>query len=125
MGSRTRAPRSSPTVIFLHIGKTQSGVSGELAGDYGVLYEITARAANHTAKAARLEIAVAASGGVGRGVYVIAGQLVDTGVVYGFQEKLLLRESLPPGATRSLLIRTIPQAGANYPVTLIVRSPTR
>ncbi|MCK4324274.1 MAG: hypothetical protein KAW89_07070, partial [Armatimonadetes bacterium] len=111
---------------FLRIGKPSTAPDiAQLPGHYGVLYDITVQVDNARQRQATFELAVTAAGGAGRGVYLIDGQLVDTGTMYPSQEKLLWRGPVAAGASRSLPVQTIPQAGSNYPVTLVVRSFTR
>ncbi len=110
---------------FLRIGKPSSDPDiAQLPGHYGVLYDITVRVDNARQQPAIFELAVAASAGAGRGVYLIDGQLVDTGTMRPSQERRLWRGPVAAGASRSLPVQTIPQAGSNYPVMLVVRSFT-
>ncbi len=111
---------------FLHIGKHSSDPDiVQLPGHYGVLYDITVQVDNARQQPATFELAVTAGGGAGRGVYLIDGQLVDIGTMHPSQERLLWRGHVAAGGNRSLLVQTIPQAGSNYPVTLVVRTLTR
>ena len=111
---------------FFHVGKrTPDADMVQLDGDYGVMYDIAAQVVNYSQQQARFEIAVIASGGTGRGLYLIDGQLVATGPMRPLQEKVLVRGRVAAGATKSIPIQTIPQAGSNYPVTLVLRSFTR
>ncbi len=111
---------------FLRIGDhTPHADTIQLAGDYGVMYDIAARVENRSPQQARFEIAVTASGGAARGVYLIDGQLVVTGPMRPLREKVLFRGRVAAGATKSIAIRTIPQSGSNYPVTLVLRSSIR
>ncbi len=111
---------------FFHIGKhTPDADKVQLAGNYGTMYDIVARVENRSPQQARFEIAVTASGGAARGVYLIDGQLVVTGPMRPLREKVLFRGQVAASATKSIAIRTIPQSGSNYPVTLVLRSSIR
>jgi len=66
-----------------------------------------------------------AAGGATRGIYLIRDQLVETRVLRPSQEKVLYKQQVSAGASVSIPIKTIPQSGSNYPVTLVVRSPRR
>jgi len=111
---------------FLRIGKPSSDPDiVQLPGHYGVLYDITVKVDNARQHAATFELVTTAAGGAGRGVYLIDGQLIDTGSMRPYEEKLLWRGRVAAGASRSLPVQTIPQAGSNYPVMLVVRSFTR
>ncbi len=107
---------------FLRVGKHDPDAETvQLAGHYGVMYDIRAKVVNHGQQPGRFEIAVTASGGVSRGLYLIDGQLVDTRLMRPLQEKVLFRGQVGAAATRSIPIQTIPQSGSNYPVTLVLR----
>ncbi len=111
---------------FFHVGKrTPDADMVQLAGHYGVMYDVAAQVVNRSQQQARFEIAVIASGGAGRGLYLIDGQLVDTGPMRPLQEGVIFRGWVGAGATKSIPIQTIPQSGSNYPVTLVLRSFTR
>jgi len=111
---------------FLRIGMPSSDPDiVQLPGHYGVLYDITVQVDNAQQQPATFELAVVAAGGAGRGVYLIDGHLIDSGTMRPTQEKLLWRGPVAAGASRSLPVQTIPQAGSNYPVMLVVRSFTR
>lgn len=108
---------------FVHIGKGTA--PDQLPGDYGVTYHIDVEVTNPLDEVGHCEIAVIAAGGVARGLYLIGEQLVHTGLLRPNQEKLLYHHSVPAHSTISVPIKTIPQSGSNYPVTLIVRSSSR
>ncbi len=106
---------------FVHVGKH----TDQLPGDYGVVYNIDVEVTNLLDVARHFEIAVMAAGGATRGIYIIRDQLVETRVLRPSQEKVLYKQQVPAGASVSIPIKTIPQSGSNYPVTLVVRSPRR
>jgi hypothetical protein len=109
---------------FHHIGRGAStNLQGkELFGDYGVLYDVKAMLANNTDRPANAEIVVRAGGGVARGTFIIDGRIVETGLLQAGNEEILLRQPLLPSTQQSFRIRTIPQSGSNYPLTIILRS---
>lgn len=109
---------------FFHIGRGASmNLQGkELFGDYGVLHDLKASLANNTDRPANGEIVVRAGGGVARGTFIIDGRIVETGLLQAGNEEILLRQPLAPGTQQSFRIRTIPQSGSNYPLTIILRS---
>ena len=108
---------------FVRVGKPTE--PQQLPGDYGVMYEIKVMLSNDLDVARSFEIAVQAAGGATRGLYLINGQLVDSRLLRPNVEKVLHKGRLPAHTTGRLTIKTIPQSGSNYPVTLIVRSPRR
>lgn len=109
---------------FYHIGKDYSeNIQGQkLLGDYGVYYRLSAVFRNPTAEPAKCEIAVRASGGVARATFVLNGQIVETGLLQGAREQVIHKLALQPGEEQALQLRTIPESGSNYPITLILRS---
>ncbi|MCS6829151.1 MAG: hypothetical protein NZ749_00755 [bacterium] len=93
-----------------------------LAGNYGVIYEVRIELVNPTDSIRDVELAFEPSGGEAGGVFAIGGE------VHGVQRALPPREfsiariRLQPGQKRTVTIRTMPLAGSNYPATLMVRS---
>jgi len=111
---------------FLRIGKPSSDPDiAQLPGHYGVLYDITVKVDNARQQPATFELVATAAGGAGRGVYLIDGHLTDTGTMRPYEERRLWRGPVAAGASRSFPVQTIPQAGSNYPVMLVVRTLTR
>ncbi|NPV48871.1 MAG: hypothetical protein HPY69_18170 [Armatimonadetes bacterium] len=109
---------------FYHIGKDYSeNIRGQkLLGDYGVYYRLATTFRNATTGRVKCEVAVRASGGVARATFLIDGQIVETGLLQGAREQVIHTLWLDPGEQRDLPLRTIPESGSNYPVTLILRS---
>jgi len=109
---------------FATIGDKQvlSSTGRELLdGDYGVFYDITFDIENPTSAPARVELALMPGGGLARGVVMIEGQIYETGLLrYGESERLFAM-TIPARGHRQLQVRTIPEAGSNYPVKLVVR----
>jgi hypothetical protein len=109
---------------FLTIGKQP--VPGmrqgdELAGGYGVLYDIDLGLTNPTGQEARVEIAMEPAGGPARGALVVDGRVVETAMLSRDAEATVAKFALAPGEARRVRIQTMPQAGSNYPVRLVVR----
>jgi hypothetical protein len=109
---------------FATIGDRQvlSSTGRELLdGDYGVFYDITFDIENPTPGPARLELAFMPGGGLARGIVMIDGQLYETRLLrYGETQRLFVI-TVPAGGQRQLCVRTMPQAGSNYPVKLVLR----
>lgn len=112
---------------FISIGKEPliSLSNRPLAGNYGVLYHVQLTLTNPTAQEASIEIALAADGGVARGVVIIEGQICETGLVLASAEERLQRITLPPHGKRRLRLQIMPQAGSHYPLRLVVRPAGR
>ena len=109
---------------FATIGDRQvlSSTGRELLdGDYGVFYDITFDIENPTPGPARLELAFMPGGGLARGIVMIDGQFYETRLLrYGETQRLFVI-TVPAGGHQQLCVRTMPQAGSNYPVKLVLR----
>ena len=112
---------------FFSLGK--EGSTNEagtyLAGDYGILHEISLEVTNAHDTTGFAELDVRASGGVMRGLFLIDNVLHETGLLVGTQQERVLKLEVPPGATRRVRIETIPESASNYPVHLVVHSQLR
>jgi len=92
-----------------------------LLGNYGVLYEVSLRLVNPTARMAPLEIVFSADGGAARGVLLMNGEFFETGFVPAGEEERLCKLHLRPYEERYVLIYTMPQAGSSYPLRVVAR----
>jgi hypothetical protein len=107
---------------FMRLGDDPlSDGSKTLAGNYGVIYQVRITMENPTRAAADVEIALSASAGLARGVFLVDGGEVEAPLLRAYQEARIARFVLNPGATRVVKVRTLPQSGSNYPVRLMVR----
>ncbi|MFB3882511.1 MAG: hypothetical protein ACE149_14685 [Armatimonadota bacterium] len=95
----------------------------QLAGNYGVIYDIGLELINPTDRAAVVELAMEPGGGTARAVLLIDGRPVDAGLLRGNSEARLARYVLGSGELRTIQIQTTPQGGSNYPVRLFARAP--
>ena len=93
-----------------------------LRGDYGVVYKAEVTFENPDRRKARLEVALRAGGGVARGAVVVNGEIVETGLLSMGMEHILFDERGSTAPRTRVQVRLIPQAGSNYPVSLVVRS---
>ena len=110
---------------FIRIGKEAiKGLSAakSLYGNYGVLYEIRLNLENPTTASRTVEVLFEPSAGIASGVFWIDGETIGTTHRKPPQEVPLAKYRLSPNAKRSILIRTIPLSGSNYPATILVRS---
>ena len=94
----------------------------ELAGDYGVIYDIAIELSNPTAEPAPVEIFMEPGGGTARGTVIVDGRFVETSMLRRDSESSVARYTLAPGEVRTVRIETMPQGGSNYPVRLVARS---
>lgn len=109
---------------FLRIGKTREDedLHFRLLGEYGVVHDISVRFDNGERVPAQLEIALRSGGGAARGVVEVDGALHETRLLRGGDEEVLFRHRSAGEPGRTVRLRLIPQAGSNYPMTLIARS---
>jgi hypothetical protein len=92
-----------------------------LAGDYGVLQQITIRIVN-TNRSNPAQIALYANprGGRATGTFIIDGVLVRAHAMAAFGHYKLREYNVPPGGFIRTTIVTMPEGGSSYPVRLIV-----
>ena len=97
-------------------------VQGEtLAGDYGVLQDVTIRMVNNDRRNAR-DIAIYANprGGRATGTFVIDRVLVQVHAMAPFGHYKLRQYTIPPGSFVRTEILTMPEGGSSYPLRLVV-----
>jgi len=92
-----------------------------LAGDYGVLQQITVRMVNNDPRNAR-EVALYANprGGGATGTFIIDRVLVQAHQMAAFGRYKLREYVIPPGSFVRTEITTMPEGGSSYPLRLIV-----
>ena len=110
--------------LFVDIGReaVADRRGSRLQGNYGVWYQIKVDVQNPGDESARIDIAVRAGGGPAWGVFSIDEQVLETPLLSPGQERVLKVLTLGARASRTVAIRTMPEAASSYPVTLIVRS---
>ena len=109
---------------FLPIGREvrTNDHGAELAGEYGVLYDVTLTVRNDRDAPGPFEITLRGGGGVARGTFIMDGKLMETGLITEGLETVLRKDTVAPRGVRILHFRTIPESGSYYPQTLTVRS---
>ncbi|HMD02735.1 MAG TPA: hypothetical protein VKG44_07185, partial [Candidatus Baltobacteraceae bacterium] len=92
-----------------------------LAGDYGVLQQITVRMTNYDTHHAR-DIALYANprGGRATGTFIIDRVLVQAHQMAAFGHYKLRQYTIPPGSYVRTEIVTMPEGGSSYPLRLVV-----
>jgi len=92
-----------------------------LAGDYGVLQDITIRIVNNDLHNAR-DIAIYANprGGRATGTFVIDRVLVQAHAMEPYGHYKLRQYTIPPGSYVRTEIVTMPEGGSSYPLRLVV-----
>ncbi|MFA0750132.1 MAG: hypothetical protein SLRJCFUN_000535 [Candidatus Fervidibacter sp.] len=110
---------------FLSVGRfgLQHPLKGRtLHGNYGVVYRVTLRFVNPTARLWRAQLLVEPTGGVAKGAFLVNGRLVEVPLLRPYQEHLLHAFSLAPNQTQTVTVVTIPSAGSFYPIQLVART---
>jgi hypothetical protein len=109
---------------FVNLGRrpiaAQNG-DRSLAGNYGVLYDISLKLENPLAEERSVCLFLSPDAGGARGVFVIDGRIVEAPHVTPPEEALLCRITMRPSEHRTLRIRAMPVGGSAYPVSLVVR----
>ena len=109
---------------FLRIGRTREDeeLHPRLLGEYGVVHDISIQFDNGERIPAQLEVALRSGGGAARGAFEVDGRLHETRLLRGGDEEIIFRHKTDGEPVRAVRLRIIPQAGSNYPMTLIARS---
>lgn len=112
---------------FISVGKKPqtNEHGGLLHGNYGVLYRIKLTLENPTARGREVELLVRSGGGAVRGNLLIDRRIVEVPLLRAGASRRAARWRLPAGGRKTIEVLTIPQAGSNYPINLIVRSRVR
>lgn len=110
---------------FVTIGNqaTPGMVEGDLlAGNYGLIYDISLDLSNPTAEEARVVVLLEPAGGSARATLLVDGQQVETALMQADSQAEVARYQLAPGERRRVRIQTMPEGGSNYPVRLVARA---
>jgi|GEM_PF-1992401 len=94
-------------------------------GNYGLLHRINLKLSNNKGNKPRnLSLYYTARGGVTRGVFLINGELYETGLLdtNGTRSEKIASIKLPPRSSKNLEILMMQQPGAYYPTTLSVHA---
>jgi len=93
-----------------------------LKGNYGVIYAFPIEITNPRPLPAILGLIFQASGGDGGGTVLVDDQIFDLAWVKSGERRMVTTLRLAPGEHRTVLISTMPESGANYPVRLSLGS---
>lgn len=91
-------------------------------GNYGILYRIELEVENLWDESKEVKLYFVSGGGPARGNILLEGRHIETPLACHLGEALLATFALAPKEKRNLEILTLPQAGSNYPVRLVVKS---
>jgi hypothetical protein len=95
--------------------------SSNLDGNYGVLYTIKAHLSNPNPAPADIEMDFESSAGYTGGLFIIDGTIVQTPYLGPKGHSRVTKFHLPPGASRTVEIETLPISGGAYPATITIR----
>ena len=93
-----------------------------LKGNYGVIYAFPIDLTNPRPLPAILGLIFQASGGDGGGTVLVDDQVFDLAWVKSGERRMVTTLRLAPGEHRTVLVSTMPESGANYPVRLSLGS---
>ena len=96
-----------------------------LKGNYGVVYAYPIEITNPRTLPAILGLVFQAAGGDAGGTVLVDDQVFDLAWVKSGERRLVTTLHLAPGEHRTVLISTMPESGANYPVRLSLGSEYR
>jgi hypothetical protein len=97
--------------------------SGQLLqGNYGVLYTFHVKMRNPTPDPVPVEFTMYAPGGQARGTFLVDDQVVHSPVVLPGAPERLATVRLGALDERTLILSTMPESGANYPVRVVIAS---
>jgi hypothetical protein len=91
-----------------------------LAGDYGVLQQITVRMVNTAARPARVALYANPRGGRATGTFLIDRVLVQAHAMAPFTNYKLREYTIPGNGYVSTTIVTMPEGGSSYPLRLTI-----
>ena len=96
----------------------------ELAGNYGLIEDYTIQITNNLPVHTTFEMIFSSAGGVCRGVLVINGSVIETGLFRppDLSPQEIYSQVLQPNQTVTLMVSIMPQAGSNYPVSLVLKA---
>jgi len=91
-----------------------------LAGDYGVLQQITVRMVNNDRRPARVALYANPRGGRATGTFLIDRVLVQAHALAPFTNYKLREYAVPANGYASTTIVTMPEGGSSYPLNLVM-----
>jgi Pilus formation protein N terminal region len=91
-----------------------------LAGDYGVLQQITIRMVNNDRRPARVALYANPRGGRATGTFLIDRVLIQAHALAPFTNYKLREYTVPANGYASTTIVTMPEGGSSYPLNLIM-----
>ena len=94
----------------------------KLFGNYGVVYSVDIDMYNPSDVMKKVRVSLEPSGGLADAAFAIGGDMVQLGVLQPNRDYTVKILVLQPGQRRQIKIHTMPLAGSNYPVTLVVGS---
>ncbi|MCS6778034.1 MAG: hypothetical protein RMJ43_16355 [Chloroherpetonaceae bacterium] len=110
---------------FVPIGLPEASTSdtdhAEIAGDYGVLYDIRVTVRNPHPYPQVVTFEFAPGGGPAMAVFTVAGHCIAIPEVRPPHHRPITRITLRPHEKRVIPVQTVPLGGSSYPAKLIIR----
>ncbi len=109
---------------FIRIGEhaVVDKQGNKLFGNYGVVYSVDIDMYNPSDVIKKVRVALEPSGGLADAAFAIGGDMVQLGLLQPNRDYTVRILVLQPGQRKQIRIHTMPLAGSNYPVTLVVGS---
>ena len=109
---------------FVRLGQkpiSNTSQDDALEGNFGVIYTIKASLENPTKDPTDVEVVFEASAGYAGALFVVNGQVKRTLPLPPKSTTQLVVIHLDPGASKQMILLTIPHSGGSYPATLTIR----
>lgn len=93
----------------------------DVAGDYGVLYNIHITLQNPLSTPQKVEMAFGPGGGPAMAVFTVGGDYCEIHETRPPEQRPIARFTLRPNETRTVTLQTVPLGGSSYPANVIIR----
>jgi hypothetical protein len=111
------------TLMTLGEGAFQNGLGKAIKGSWGVLYTYELLLQNPSNGPRTVGLRLSAAGGIARGVVWLEGQGYELPLLRPGQSYELTRLRLGARSERHIQLSTLPAAGSNYPIRLLLYDP--
>ncbi|MER3442623.1 MAG: hypothetical protein C4333_00245 [Meiothermus sp.] len=111
------------TLMTLGEGAFENGVGKAIKGSWGVLYTYELLLQNPSEAPRTVGLRLSAAGGIARGVVWLEGQGYELPLLRPGQPYELIRVTLNARSERRIRLSTLPAAGSNYPIRLLLYDP--
>lgn len=111
------------TLMTLGEGAFQNGLGKAIKGSWGVLYTYELLLQNPSNSPRTVGLRLSAAGGIARGVVWLEGQDYELPLLRPGQPYELAHLTLGARSERRIQLSTLPAAGSNYPIRLLLYDP--